>query len=846
MNNSTNLDSVLKAALLNDGLLPEALQVKQRTYVIQKGITAGFKAAVWQVKDEFGRLRAAKLATPLDYQDRSYLQETAYAARLVAYPCFAQFADAGFTDITLSDGTTCRFVCFIEEWVDGMTLKKFLTEREDQVTISFLLGFVRTMCEALSALQAHGLCHDDLHQDNVMIAPAPLGSLDVSHTIKIIDTGSMKPLGESIKQKDDHRNFIDQIIAIWNVIHGRRAASVRDRRFLSATVELLKVMADDDSTVALRDPAQIAEQFTLAHTRALLSHDPQLLRLSSPFEFLSAEHIPDDRLLVSLFAKSCPWLDKVSGPDPCLVTGPRGCGKSTIFRWLSLKAHLDMPSEELETFRVAGFYISCNTDLQNRLGWINTEALARRFKNEIIHYFNLLSAREVVQTLILLAARPDRESYFGFGPVQERSIHRFLGNMLGESTRPRTQGVSLLMQAREALESEMAHAHSQMLRGVSLSQTTPETFLGDLTTLLVREITFFLHKRPTFLVDDFSVHRIPRPVQIVLNRVIWERRPSHVFKLSSEKYGAVLVDHSNATIDITREMLEIDCGREYIALDDAEQSRKGLVFAVELLDNRLKQSGYRGTADSLIGHSHWEEGSLGSALAVKPQGRGHDQYHGLECIAQLCSGDVSSLLLVYRGIFDAGVTSANSTVTVTKSAQHKAVREASRKKFEAIKPSFPHGQEMYAVVDAFGTLVRNILEHGQPQKKGTQYVPSQCPRIEIDQQSGAVSDMLGERDRDLALELVRRAIFIEMEPGLGRHRNVTTLRWHLRRIFLPTFGAALAKNNAVKSDPDWFKFFLTNPKGACDLIWSNWRKAGSGPELSQRDDRNFQLPFGKD
>ena len=182
---------------------------------------------------------------------------------------------------------------------------------------------------------------------------------------------------------------------------------------------------------------------------------------------------------------------------------------------------------------------------------------------------------------------------------------------------------------------------------------------------------------------------------------------------------------------------------------------------------------------------------------------------------------------------------------VTKVAQHKAVREASRKKFEAIKPSFPHGQEMYAVVDAFGTLVRNILELGQPLKKGDQYVPSQCPRIEIDQQSGAVSDTLGERARDLALELIRRAIFIEMEPGLGRHRNVTTLRWHLRRIFLPTFGAALAKNNAVKSDPDWFKVFLTNPKGACDLIWSGWRKAGSSSEPLQRDDRNFELPFEK-
>jgi len=103
-------------------------------------------------------------------------------------------------------------------------------------------------------------------------------------------------------------------------------------------------------------------------------------------------------------------------------------------------------------------------------------------------------------------------------------------------------------------------------------------------------------------------------------------------------------------------------------------------------------------------------------------------------------------------------------------------------------------------------------------------VPSQCPRIEIDQGVGAVTDTLGAEQRDLALELVRRAVFIEMEPGLSRHGNVTTLRWHLRRIYLPAFGAALAKNDAIKETPDWFKFFLLDPKAACDQVWAKRKK----------------------
>jgi hypothetical protein len=123
------------------------------------------------------------------------------------------------------------------------------------------------------------------------------------------------------------------------------------------------------------------------------------------------------------------------------------------------------------------------------------------------------------------------------------------------------QGVSRLQQAVELLELEMFRCHVQMLKGLNLEWTTPETFLGDFTTLLSKEITFFRERPIAFLLDDFSTHRLPEPVQIVLNRIIWERRATHIFKLSSEKHGAWLYDSHDATADISREMVEIDWSR---------------------------------------------------------------------------------------------------------------------------------------------------------------------------------------------------------------------------------------------------------------------------------------------
>ncbi len=815
--------------LLGQEFLPASILINGKTYAPQAPIAAGYKGAVWRVSDDFGRLRAVKLCIYDDYQDRSYLQELARASALEPYREFAHFVDAGLVELTLGQLPTQKFVCFVEEWIEGLTLESLCKKQNELVTASFLLAYVRGVCAALSALHQLGLKHDDLHAGNVMLARPVPGSLLQEWAIKVIDTGSLKPADlPNKKPHDDHRHFVDHLVLLWNTVHARRILTVKDRRFLSEVSRLLQSMLDDDPSIALRDPAQIVRQFEVAYTRASSSRPDRVGTPASPFEFISAEHIADDRLLVSLFARSCPFLTKVDGPDPCLVTGPRGCGKSTMFRWLSLRAHLHKPQADLDEFRIAGFYVSCSSDLQNRLGWIRTEALAQRFRREIVHYFNLLLAREVIQTLSLIASRADRQTFWGFGSAQEEEVCQYIIDRLGPDSRPRIQGVSRLVQVAEAIESAMFSTHGQMLRGQNQTFCTGEAFLGDLSTLLARKVSYFQRKRVTFLIDDFSSHRLPTDVQVVLNQIVWERRPSHVFKLSSEKYGARLTDSLGATIDVSREMVEIDCGREYIALDDADQVERSRAFAVELLDNRLKAAGYLGTAESLIGASEWHEGSLARALAEKPAGRILDQYHGLECIAGICSGDVSTLLLVYRRIFERGNVTKDSTSRVPTCTQHEAIVSASRELFEAIKHHVPCGPQMYTVVSCFGTLVRNILQHGRWQKKGTTRTPTQCPRIELDQEEGAAVETLIEEQQLLARELIRRAVFIEMEPGLARHGNVTTLRWHLRRVYLPAFSAALAKNDAVKQRVNWLKYLLTDPRGACDMVWRAWPKRDDG------------------
>jgi len=826
------MDEATKNILKSADCVPMEINVRGRKFYPKEYKAEGFKGVVWYGNDEYNGEVAIKFTIFEDYMDRSYLEEAKYARDISNSEHFARFLEAGTTDLQMPNGTERKFIVFVEQWINGSTLPAFLATHT--ITSSFFLSYVRGMCKALGILRAKRYRHDDLRPNNVMLEEPEEGDIDQESKVKIIDTGSMKLASSPTKkEKDDYRWFAEHLLLIRNSLYHKKSLSIHEAQFIKQVDPLLDRMFEEDRVVALWLPSKVFAEFNSAWTRSQAPQEDPNMKLDSPFDYIAAEHISSDELLVKLFADTCPWFAEIASPNPVLVTGPRGCGKSMAFRRMSLKALLYKEPKEIQESQIAGFYISCSSDLRNRFSWLTSERAANRHRNGIIHYFNLLVAREIVQTLALIASRDDRESLFGFGPSEETIVHEFLMShiQISEPEKIRLQGMGRMYHALGIIEQMMNECYVTMRKGVPISNTTDTPFIADLTNFLCDKISFFNDRKVALLIDDFSIHRISKQVQLILNSILWDRQGSYVSKVSAEKYGAEGIDELEATTEIARELREFDCGRYFLDANKSDTQR----FAKDLLEIRLKLSDFAGTPDTLIGKSDYEKGGLGQELRVRNEekGRKDNQYHGLNTIADLCSGDISNLLEIYRRIFEYGKVKSNTTDCVDAHIQHKAIQAVSRDLLELIKNYVPLGPEMHKIVYWFGTLSRRILREGREQKKGNEYIPSQTTRIEVDQPIGHSSDELAPPQQELIDELVRRTIFIEMEPGRSRHKFTPSLRWQLRRIYCPAFGTSIYKNTAVKWSPDEFKHFLLDPETLCnDEFKKRWSRSQS--EIYQR------------
>ena len=803
----------------------------------------GKKSFVLRIKEHMGsRILAAKITIPHDYEGSTPLKELEYARQLRGAGTLIHVPEtvgtvAPFASECAADGTR-DWVCFISDWLCGQTVIDLLEQAPETVTANLVAKIAIDLLTGVLFVEACGLKHDDLHLGNMMLVePNPsLKAIDPTRSdphLTIIDIGSMKDINRATRKDDDDWSSVARCLAaLYNTLHGNRREASRHPEFMGQLRTFIEQLADEDPTRFFPDPGDYVAN--LRDAAAGITLQPRTHREFAPFSAISAEHLASDELLLKLFVERLPWIDLVSKGDPCLLFGPRGCGKSMVFRYLSVRTHVANRTSAPEPIAKIGFfgvYIGCSNDLGNDLQWLAREpGRVERHAGDITTYFNLVLARELFRSLAACGQAPAIADHLRLTDVAKRAIAEHLVEQCcGQLRMTRISGMDLLQSCVDALDQARLSLGRALLSGqTSLPFALSTTFIRDLCRRINSLASGFLECRITFLLDDYTQTRLHADIQKILNTVIWQRDSSHTFMVSSEPYGFDTTHHDGARIDANREFTPIDAGLLTLGNDRRADRR---AFITQLINKRLQAAKYAAPAETLIGESLYKEDTdLAWAIrgvGTKSRSGKKTHYHGLHVLSDAWSGDVATILHITREMFARARVQKETVDTIKAEIQHDAIVKIANGMRARVQGFHPFGDEMFRIMVAFGDTAARILVDGKLQQTDGREYPQRRYRFEMSLPPGTTLDaeLLKEANGSylvaLRKELVRRGVFIEHPESRGKESSGhRTVRWELRTSVLPSFGTSLIRKDYIdiKRIEDCVEL-LMNPQVYMEQVW---------------------------
>jgi serine/threonine protein kinase len=796
------------------GFYPEEIVGKTiNGYTVDRYIAHGTIGVVFHaVNKEIGDVAACKIIPQKTLKD-GWKTELEKLSVLSNIPTVVQYKAHGSQILTEKN---VPVVYILYQYFEGSNLERYAKSNPDSITLEFIRELIETTLDVFKALKSGGIIHGDFHEGNIIIADPDPRRLRPKRSIMINDFG----IGGSttkLEPKDDYlqlsricckliETYIDPaVLDGWNRFF-------RDRLL---QVFLRKQVVETDPTVGdhVRNPEILFD--LLEAIRA--EYDQRVskggARLRRPFDYLSCEQIGDAyELLQTLYSKKFPGYDDLLEKTNTILTGPRGCGKSTIFRNLSLKTQL-LAGKQRGQNEFLGIYYNCN-DLYYAFPYSipNLGDFARKV---ITHYFNLAILEEILDTLAVWA---EKEPIFSVS-VYDR-LSGFLRGWFKSYEQPPT-GVSIFRHLLSQIIKKKEEFRSQIdENGVSFSPQSPlpQDFLQKLCSLLQDSVPKLKGVPFYFFLDDYSVPRVSKEVQATLNCFILTRSPELYFKISTESIVSIyLHDATGKTLDKNREYDVIDLGDYFLFASDEKESD----FLSEVINSRLKAAKeFDWETKEIIEILGTSKYASYNELARAIQDGKSVEYSGWKTVVDLCSGDVANILRLVRNMFTAVAESDGDKRLISSATQDKIIRESGNDFLNKIESVPETGRQMRQIVQAFGDVANHYLK-SRLSKNVEQEPPFMAFRLEMLETPSFEKD---EKQKELiAMEkkvdaekfynnLIKYGIFIQDVRGKSQ-RGAVVPRLYLRRLLIPTFVLTPSKRDSIRVDNREFILLLSNPLG---------------------------------